>query len=158
MTYLTPQDIADRLSISRTSAVRFMREICKEKRDGRWLVSEKQLQEWLDAHRVKPTPTIWDQIREAPGTGYVYFIRSGDSGPIKIGHSINPDARIWGLQAATHLPLRVVTTIVGDKKLEKTLHRKFRRFRIRGEWFRPVPTLLTFIAAIDNRKLRPIAL
>lgn len=65
--------------------------------------------------------------------GYVYLIQAGNQ--YKIGHSNNPERRL----AQLNLPVKgkIIHLIKsGDRyKLEKQLHRKFRKHRIRREWF-----------------------
>ena len=68
----------------------------------------------------------------------VYFVRCGET--IKIGHSSKFANRMFSLQTGN--PERLVCEkIIGCEsvksayKLEKELHKKYRRFNIRGEWF-----------------------
>lgn len=77
--------------------------------------------------------------------GFIYFIRAGDGGDIKIGHAHNVERRLKNLQVAQADHLQVLLTIPGDRSFEKRLHRKFSRSHIRGEWFRPTKALLRFI-------------
>lgn len=76
----------------------------------------------------------------------VYFIQDGDA--VKIGHSISPEKRMAGL--TTCRELRLLLTIPGGRKREAELHRKFAKFRIKGEWFQLAPPILDFI---ENTKL-----
>jgi len=76
----------------------------------------------------------------------VYFIQQGESGPIKIGFSKDPAARLKTLQASSPHPLRLLRTIHGERPREQSIHSKFRRHRLSGEWFAPVPELLEYIA------------
>lgn len=77
---------------------------------------------------------------------FLYFIRCGERGPIKIGIADNPGARMAGLQVAHFLELRLMGTIAGGAEAEKAWHARFAKARIRGEWFEPTAELL---AAID---------
>ncbi len=67
----------------------------------------------------------------------LYFIRSLDSGLIKIGHSTNPDKRIKQLRLSTGERLEFVCVGVGGYEHEQILHERFDSDRVRGEWFRP---------------------
>lgn len=71
-------------------------------------------------------------------TEFVYFIQVGKCGPIKIGHSIDPERRRTVLQQAHTEKLCLIHTEVGGPQREAKLHRKFAAARLRGEWFEPV--------------------
>ena len=80
------------------------------------------------------------------GGSRVYFAQSTAGGPIKIGYSASPEARVASLECGSPFPLRVLKTIPGDAKVERSLHDRFAAHRLRGEWFAPHPDLLAFIA------------
>jgi len=73
----------------------------------------------------------------------VYFIQSGEDGPIKIGWTStgNPWGRCAALQTGSPEELEVVGFFVGPQSEERRLHEKFAEHRIRGEWFAPVHDL-----------------
>ena len=49
------------------------------------------------------------------------------------------------------IPLRVIAKMVGHyRATERCLHIRFDHLREHGEWFRPEPDLLDFIAAIPG--------
>ena len=62
-------------------------------------------------------------------------------------------ARVREMTVATPHSLVVLATINGDHGIETILHKRFAHARIRrrGEWFRPVPELLAYIAEIKAR-------
>ncbi len=71
---------------------------------------------------------------------FVYFIRSGRKGSIKIGYAIDPDKRLKELQTGNPYPLTIVATIECDsmmaaQHMESSLHYRFRKQNVRGEWF-----------------------
>jgi hypothetical protein len=70
-------------------------------------------------------------------TGYVYFFESGD-GLIKIGKANDVNARFNQLKTACPNGLNKLGHInVSDPyKLEKQLHRYFKKYRQSGEWFK----------------------
>jgi hypothetical protein len=68
--------------------------------------------------------------------GFVYFIQAGADGPIKIGYTADPFARLEELQTAHYEDLRLLMTIADNGTLEARLHERFAELRIRGEWFR----------------------
>lgn len=76
---------------------------------------------------------------------FVYFIRAGAAGPIKIGIARNPEGRLGELQVGSHEDLMLLATVPGDERLESHLHRHFEEHRIRGEWFRAAEELLALI-------------
>lgn len=82
------------------------------------------------ANRVR---AVARPVRTAPGV--VYFIRSGDSGAIKIGYAGNLVERLKELQIGNPCELAVVLAIPGDHGIERRFHSMFARDRIRGEWF-----------------------
>lgn len=65
----------------------------------------------------------------------VYFIQSGDTGPIKIGRTQNLTQRMQVLQTASAEPLHLLAAVPGGVKYEKWFHEKLRPYHIRGEWF-----------------------
>lgn len=75
----------------------------------------------------------------------VYFIQQGTTGPIKIGHSLDPASRLASLQTAHHERLRILFTEPGGRDDEAALHERFARCRISGEWFEPTEEVLSYI-------------
>jgi hypothetical protein len=66
----------------------------------------------------------------------IYFIQSGQYGPIKIGYTDNLEKRLRSLQTGNHDDLRLIYSMPGERDDEKALHTKFAKHHIRGEWFR----------------------
>jgi hypothetical protein len=66
---------------------------------------------------------------------YVYAIRAMPDGPVKLGHSVNIEARLRQLQTGAHELLSVIWTAYGDVNTERKLHMIFANFRKRYEWF-----------------------
>lgn len=66
---------------------------------------------------------------------YVYAIQAGPSGPVKIGTSLSPAARLRQIQTDQPLPLELRVAVRGDLTLERLLHSMFRPWRLRGEWY-----------------------
>lgn len=76
---------------------------------------------------------LWpDEVRKAHR---VYFIGPSDDGPVKIGFTTHLATRLQQLQTASPVPLRIIANVVGTRLIEALLHRWFRRWHIRGEWF-----------------------
>lgn len=72
----------------------------------------------------------------------VYFIQRGEAGPIKIGHSGNPKARLAALKTASDQPLRMIGVMDGGKEAERELHLRFADARLEGEWFSPTEEIV----------------
>ena len=71
---------------------------------------------------------------------YVYMIQKG-YGSIKIGVSKDPDARLRQLQTGNHGDLFIIAKFpfkseAEARTMENELHKKFRKFRLNGEWFK----------------------
>lgn len=98
--------------------------------------------------RKKHIP-LWNQKH---GKGpFVYFIED-PIGPIKVGISKNPPARLSDLQTSHARRLRLLAIIPGDYKTEAALHELFRNARLSGEWFAGVP-VKTWLAANTDKFL-----
>ncbi len=69
--------------------------------------------------------------------GFVYFIQGQCGGAIKIGYSVYPEKRLKELQTGYPDTLKILLMIPGDEKTETVLHRQFKEFKLRGEWFKP---------------------
>jgi hypothetical protein len=75
----------------------------------------------------------------------VYFITNVKAGAVKIGVGADPQKRLTALQIGCPDRLALLGSIPGGREREKSLHKAFRQFRLRGEWFRAAPTLLAEI-------------
>jgi hypothetical protein len=81
---------------------------------------------------------------------FVYFIQAGQGGPIKIGTSRSPARRFYQLQTASAIQLAPLGLMKGGRNLERAIHAAIDEIspsaRLKGEWFRPLPGLLDYIA------------
>lgn len=66
----------------------------------------------------------------------LYAVKSGDGRRIKIGISADPQRRIANLQTAHGDKLEVLAIVEGGREREARLHRRLRKSRTSGEWFR----------------------
>ena len=83
----------------------------------------------------------------------IYFIQSGDNGPIKIGYTDNNiENRLSGLQVSCPEKLTLLGCVDGDIYIEVALHKLFKTLRIRGEWFSSDPYLLKCIRDLSDPK------
>jgi len=83
-------------------------------------------------------------------TGIVYFIYSKEMATIKIGFTAGDvETRIQSLQTSHPYPLTLLATMQGDRTYEKSLHERFKKFRLQGEWFVAHPDLFAFITTLN---------
>jgi hypothetical protein len=80
----------------------------------------------------------------------VYFIRFGETGPIKIGYSTQVGRRVAELQTGSPEELHVVATVPGTKTDEAALHRRFKGQHARGEWYRAAPEVMACAAEMQQ--------
>lgn len=99
----------------------------------------------IDLASGKPAPPP-----PARPQGRVYFVQAGEHGPIKIGWTRgDPAARIASLQTGNPFRLILLVAVPGSVEDEASLHLRFDRIRMTGEWFQPTSELVAFIAAIQ---------
>ncbi len=79
----------------------------------------------------------------------VYFIQDTHTGNVKIGCAADPQARLATLQTGCPSMLILLGAIPGGLEGERALHSRFREHRVRGEWYRPAPAILS-LASIDR--------
>lgn len=103
--------------------------VSKIRRDAEDALYEQQAQQSM----------LEDRARHAIPQ-FVYFI-GAETGPIKIGIAVNPENRLKGLQTSHHEKLAILATVSGDLDTEKAYHRRFKRYRIKGEWFERCPEI-----------------
>jgi hypothetical protein len=72
-----------------------------------------------------------------PGSAYIYVIAVPYAEAVKIGWTIDVDARLSTLQSGSPLPLLVLwqRLVPHAQTVEARLHRRFHTKRVRGEWF-----------------------
>lgn len=84
----------------------------------------------------------------------IYFIRSGKTGPIKIGFVAEGRSlfsRKRSLQCGNPEELYTLGVLHGyGRAMEKALHKLFRAYSIRGEWFEANGLLIEFIYNCEN--------
>lgn len=86
--------------------------------------------------------------------GVVYFIKNGVRDRVKIGFSEGHKARLSSLQNASPDALALIGTIPGTIKTERRMHKRFREYREKGEWFRIEGTLAKFLKATFTKTMR----
>lgn len=81
-------------------------------------------------------------MNDDQGIGKVYFIQAEKDGSVKIGYTANIERRIKALQTSTPQKLELLAAIPASMAIEKSLHKKYKKYRISGEWFRSSQELL----------------
>jgi hypothetical protein len=81
---------------------------------------------------------------------WVYFLRAvGLDGPVKIGCSVDPDARRDVYSKISPFPLEVVAKIPGSPSYEWRFHTRFVHLHSHHEWFHAAPELTAAIEQIN---------
>ncbi len=110
---------------------------------------DRQLRVFIDCDVVSALVEAFAGLaKEQDDPRRVYFIQAGENGPIKIGVSLDPPARLRSMQIGCPCELRLLGSIVGAWVAETVLHEAFNLERLRGEWFRPSPMFLEFVAVM----------
>ena len=78
----------------------------------------------------------------------VYFIVSKKDNRVKIGTTTNLSNRFNALNSASSSDLELIYFFPGAAAREKELHEKFKRFRVKGEWFKYTDEIKKFIDAL----------
>lgn len=80
----------------------------------------------------------------------VYMIQ-GESriGPIKIGHSTDPQYRLCQLQVSHWETLRIIRLFDGEQAEELMLHKQFLDLHIRGEWHSYSQAMLRDVGLVE---------
>lgn len=81
--------------------------------------------------------------------GHVYFAALS-GGAIKIGYTTDLDRRMSNLWYSVPGGVTVLASLMGTPDAEQWLHLKFASLKISGEWFRPDPSLMSFIADVNR--------
>ena len=84
-----------------------------------------------------------------PAGSSVYFILSESTGLIKIGFSKSPLARLRLFQAGSGDRITLLASEPGAGLREGVLHRRFKKSRAHGEWFRPSKDLIAYISTLE---------
>jgi len=81
--------------------------------------------------------------------GTVYFIRPvGMDGPVKIGFTRSPVARLDQINKWVPWELEIAATVGGTLKTELRFHTLLEAHRMRGEWFHGSPDVLAVVASV----------
>jgi hypothetical protein len=75
----------------------------------------------------------------------VYFVQAASSRLIKIGRAEDVSRRVIALQVSSPEELVLLGWVEESKFTEADLHKRFEKYRRRGEWFSPAKDILNFI-------------
>jgi len=78
----------------------------------------------------------------------VYFIQGKNK--VKIGHSDYPSRRLKQLKANSPIELKIIGTLSGSAKTEKSLHEIFFKYHSHNEWFEYKGFLKECIIALNE--------
>lgn len=96
------------------------------------------------------------QARERQGVPNcrVYFIQESSSGAIKIGYtkSLGIRSRLDMIASCNPYDVKLIGSMFGGPLTEENVHYLFSHAHIKGEWFRPVPELIEYIARLPDMK------
>jgi len=81
--------------------------------------------------------------------GYIYFLRAGQDGPIKIGFTAVLERRLAQLRAGSSIALCILGIYRGTKSGEAAIHRWFNDEWLHNEWFAPTQRLLDFLSHLE---------
>ena len=118
------------------------------------------LEEWAADKFVKTMKM--EQARQRLKSGdslerkkFLYFIRRGSDGPIKIGIAEDVEQRRRALSTGSAERLYVLLSIPQTNEInERSIHEKFDHLRQSGEWFDPSTDLLEYIDELRKRAER----
>ena len=82
----------------------------------------------------------------------VYLIHAEDTNRYKIGTTQNVDDRINAMKTGCPHELRLVKSINGGIGTEKHMHKKFKKYRKKGEWFefKDVNTVINYMENLNT--------
>lgn len=87
----------------------------------------------------------------------VYFIRQGESGPVKIGKADSIADRMASLQTASPYKLKLLAALLAPAELEGALHLALDDRRLEGEWFSWCPEIEVLILLAKTDAMQSIA-
>lgn len=93
--------------------------------------------------------------RNARQQGFIYLIQNKNTLNVKIGYSLNPCERLRVLQTATDCELSLLVSINGTLNKEKMLHKKFKQYAIRNEWFLPSLEIMLYFGLVEQKLTYP---
>jgi hypothetical protein len=87
--------------------------------------------------------------------GFVYFVRDGEAGLIKIGFTGSVKQRMVNLRHQHGRPVDLITFYEGTLRDEREEHAAWAVHRKDGEWFTAAPDLMEYIADVKANRAAP---
>lgn len=87
---------------------------------------------------------------------FVYVVQQNETGPVKVGCTINLHSRINLLTTASAYPIRVLAIERGGRNTERKIHEAISEYRLQGEWFKCTPEVVNTIEEILKTELHEI--
>jgi hypothetical protein len=108
--------------------------------------------------RAVSRPEVPRSLR-TPRSPWIYVAQALPSGNLKIGRATDVRHRLVGIQVGTWEEVALLVAVSASAvEPEAELHARFAAHRIRGEWYRPAPELLEWVAVhtarLDRRRRR----
>jgi len=93
-----------------------------------------------------------DELKEKLKGSYCYFIGNRKRKVVKIGRTTNIYTRLKSIQTGYPYNLKILGYIETKrpKKTEKKMHQYYRRYNLRGEWFKLSDRIELFLDELDN--------
>lgn len=83
---------------------------------------------------------------------FIYVFGNFKKEICKIGYSTNPLKRLNSIQTGCPFKLEIILILRGDRKIEKNLHKKYKKYKTNGEWFSFSGELRNSINSMINHK------
>lgn len=118
--------------------------------DATLFVHWRDLVDWIDEAKASAADNLESWLAEMrrylqpERTGFVYLIEA--AGLVKIGFTVNVEARIRELQAGSPIVYSLLTSFPATMTTERDLHKRFADYRSHREWFRLDGALADWIA------------
>lgn len=133
--------IVEKLPIFETSslpAICIGRGCIKDPLPGRKMCQKCAEKEWeARRRRAMRTEAEWDRMQNRPdeGRAYIYAMGNTEEGPIKIGMTVDIEARHKAISSMSPLPIEVLGYVESVTVLERRIHESLSDHRSHGEWF-----------------------
>ena len=145
--YMTPPEFAKAIGVDERSVRRYFEEgrfhDAFRSDSGRIWIANSELEGWT--------------LASAPQSRVqgVYFAQA-ENGPIRIGHSTDVLRRLAAIQADCPVDVRLLVTLrEAPPDLAEKIRVRFDGARIRGKWFKPIPSLLALIDQVRTGHTNP---
>jgi hypothetical protein len=129
------------------------------KRPTSWKTLENAKQLILKQAQMlyQPDDLLWPQNQpnlmvESAG---VYLVGAVEAKAVKIGYSARPLVRLSQIQTGSPFVVELLSVIDGDVGTEAVAHSKFRKYRMRGEWFKWSPEIIEWFDEKASSRIQP---